>query len=93
MADLKDFTPKTVDEFLNGVESEIGADLLGVWNTQKARLERNLRILGETTIRMGSLLATGQISAAEADAIIYQQEQLFNATLNHVAALAGSVPW
>ena len=87
MADLKDFTPKTVDEFLNGVESEIGADLLGVWNTQKARLERNLRILGETTIRMGSLLATGQISAAEADAIIYQQEQLFNATLNHVAAL------
>jgi len=87
MADLKDFKPQTVDEFLNGVESQISADLIGVWNTQKSRLERNLRILGETTIRVGALLATEQISAAEADAIVYQQEQLFNATLNHIASL------
>ncbi|WP_420478850.1 hypothetical protein [Brevundimonas sp. FT23028] len=87
MTDLTEFKPASADEFMDQIQRQIGSDLTAVWKANKKKLERNLRVLGEATVRTALLLETRQITEAEADAILYQQEQLFNATLNHTLAL------
>lgn len=87
MTEINQFRPTTSDQFIERLNQEIDAGLTAQWQRHSGHLKRNLKVLADTSIRMGALLATNQITPAEADAILYQQEQLFNATLNHIRAL------
>ena len=84
MSDLSTFDPASVQDLIDKIEDDAGTALTQYWNVAKARIGENTRVLAETTVRVAKGLADGSLSEADADSILYVQEQLFNATLNSV---------
>lgn len=82
MSDLASFNPTSASELFEKIKTEIGGDLMSLAGEQRRMLERNLRTVAETTIDVRAALKAGELTAAQADSIMSQQESLINVTIN-----------
>lgn len=81
MAVDPNFNPQDADELVEALTAEAKGALTGYWKTVRPRIEDNLKILSETSLRTAESRLKGQITDADVDAILYVQEQQLNSLL------------